>query len=220
LLDLDLPLGVVLGTYGVERHAIAFHGQAAHSGSTPMNRRRDALLAAAKMSPEIYRIAERHGGVCTIGSCRTSPDIVTSVVEECRIALDQRNLDASALSQMLADAQEASHRFAAEGNVAVSWQRLLRIDPVLFDEDLITLCGEAVRETCGAAHPMPSGPLHDAAEVARAGVPSAMMFVQSLHGISHSNLEDTREEHLELAVIAFDRLVEKAMQRIASDSVR
>ena len=70
LLDLDLPLGVVLGTYGVERHAIAFHGQAAHSGSTPMNRRRDALLAAAKMSPEIYRIAERHGGVCTIGSCR------------------------------------------------------------------------------------------------------------------------------------------------------
>jgi N-carbamoyl-L-amino-acid hydrolase len=145
---------------------------------------------------------------------------VTSVVEECRIALDQRNLDESALSQMLADAQEASHRFAAEGNVAVSWQRLLRIDPVLFDEDLITLCGEAVRETCGVAHPMPSGPLHDAAEVARAGVPSAMMFVQSLHGISHSNLEDTREEHLELAVIAFDRLVEKAMQRIALDSVR
>src|SRR3954467_15570602 len=76
LLDLDLPLGTVLGTFGVERHAITFRGQAAHSGSTPMNRRRDAFLAAARISPEIYRIAERSGngpsrtgGVCTIGSC-------------------------------------------------------------------------------------------------------------------------------------------------------
>src|ERR1051326_2484095 len=87
LLDLDLPLGAVLGTFGVERHAITFHGQAAHSGSTPMNRRKDAFLAAAKMSPEIYRIAERsNGGVCTIGSCTSKPGIVTSVIEECRIA--------------------------------------------------------------------------------------------------------------------------------------
>src|SRR5712691_12478523 len=93
LLDLDLPLGAVLGTFGVERHAITFHGQAAHSGSTPMNRRKDAFLAAAKMSPEIYRIAGK-GGVCTIGSCTTKPGIVTSVVEECRITLDQRHLDA------------------------------------------------------------------------------------------------------------------------------
>src|SRR5207342_1235348 len=59
LLDLDLPLGTVLGTFGVERHAITFFGQAAHSGSTPMNRRKDAFLAAGKMSQEIYRIAER-----------------------------------------------------------------------------------------------------------------------------------------------------------------
>jgi hydantoinase/carbamoylase family amidase len=97
LLDLDLPLGTVLGTFGVERHAVTFRGQAAHSGSTPMNRRRDAFLAAAKMSPEIYEIAKRsNGGVCTIGSCTTKPGIVTSVVEECRITLDQRHLDESA----------------------------------------------------------------------------------------------------------------------------
>ncbi len=104
LLDLDLPLGAVLGTFGVERHAVTFRGQAAHSGSTPMNRRRDAFLAASKMSPEIYEIAKRSnggplrtGGVCTIGSCTTKPGIVTSVVEECRITLDQRHLDAKAL---------------------------------------------------------------------------------------------------------------------------
>src|SRR6202008_2700731 len=95
LLDLDLPLGAVLGTFGVEGHALTFHGQAAHSGSTPMNVRKDAFLGAAKMSPEIYRIAAAHGGVCTIGSCTTKPGIVTSVVEDCRITLDQRHLDAA-----------------------------------------------------------------------------------------------------------------------------
>src|SRR5205814_10295827 len=109
LLDLNLPLGAVLGTFGVERHAVTFHGQAAHSGSTPMNRRKDAFLAAAKMSLEIYKIAERSkGGVCTIGSCTTRPGIVTSVVEECRITLDQRHLDAGALSKMLHEAKDAS----------------------------------------------------------------------------------------------------------------
>src|SRR5207237_212374 len=113
LLDLQLPLGAVLGTFGVERHGITFRGQAAHSGSTPMNRRKDAFLAAGKMSQEIYRIAERsNGGVCTIGSCTTKPGIVTSVVEECRITLAQRHLDAPALARMLEDAKAARQRLA------------------------------------------------------------------------------------------------------------
>jgi hydantoinase/carbamoylase family amidase len=214
LLDLDLPLGAVLGTFGVERHAITFHGQAAHSGSTPMNRRKDAFLAAAKMSLEIYPIARRHGGVCTIGSCTTKPGIVTSVVEECRITLDQRHLDAAALADMLEDARSAAARFADEGSVRVSWERLWNIEPVLFHPQLIDFCDQAIAETCGASHRLPSGPLHDAAEVARAGVPSVMMFVQSLHGISHNKIEDTREEHLELCARAFDKLADKAMRWI------
>ncbi len=212
LLDLDLPLGAVLGTFGVERHAITFRGQAAHSGSTPMNKRRDALLAAAKMSPDIYRIANLHGGVCTIGTCSTLPGIVTSVVAECRICLDQRHRNPDALAKMLAEAKRSSERFAKEGDVSVSWERLMRIEPIPFDSELVALCEEAIRETCGTAHRMPSGPLHDAAEVARAGVPTVMMFVQSLLGISHNKIEDTREEHVEAAVIAFDRLAQKAMQ--------
>ncbi len=248
LLDLDLPLGAVLGTFGVERHAITFHGQAAHSGSTPMNRRKDAFLAAAKMSSEIYQIAERShvspksevqslksegsaaaptsdfrletldsiGGVCTIGSCTTKPGIVTSVVEECRITLDQRHLDAAKLATMLAEAKAASEKFAKEGNVKVSWERLWQIAPRPFNNDLINLCDESIRETCGKSHRLPSGPLHDAAEVAAAGVPTVMMFVQSLHGISHNKIEDTKEEHLELCVTAFDKLAEKAMGWIAA----
>ena len=217
LLDLNLPLGAVLGTFGVERHAITFHGQAAHSGSTPMNRRKDAFLAAAKMSAEIYKIAERSGnGVCTIGSCTTKPGIVTSVVEECRITLDQRHLDATALAKMLAEAKVASERFAKEGNVAVSWERIWQIAPRPFHDELIALCDESVRETCGQSHRLPSGPLHDAAEVASAGIPTVMMFVQSLHGISHNKIEDTKEEHLEMCVTAFDKLAEKTMKWIQS----
>lgn len=215
LLDMDLPLGAVLGTFGVERHAITFHGQAAHSGSTPMNRRKDAFLAAAKMSPEIYRITDRHGGVCTIGSCTTKPGIVTSVVEECRITLDQRHLDPAALARMFAEAKEASEKFAQEGNVKVSWERLWHIAPRPFHPELIALCDESIKETCGVSHRLPSGPLHDAAEVSGAGVPTIMMFVQSLHGISHNKIEDTKEEHLELCVKAFDRLADKAIAWIA-----
>jgi N-carbamoyl-L-amino-acid hydrolase len=217
LLDLDLPLGAVLGTFGVERHAITFRGQAAHSGSTPMNRRKDAFLAAAKMSTEIYAIARRSGqGVCTIGSCTTRPGIVTSVVEECRITLDQRHLDAAKLAQMLKEAKEAADRFAREGNVEVAWERLWQIDPRPFHPELIEMCDEAIREICGRSHRLPSGPLHDAAETCGAGVPTVMMFVQSLHGISHNKIEDTKEEHLELCVTAFDKLATKAMAWVAA----
>lgn len=216
LLDLDLPLGVVLGTFGVERHGIRFAGQAAHSGSTPMDRRRDAFLAAARMSPEIYAITGRHGGVSTIGSCVTKPGIVTSVVETCEITLDQRHLEAAGLATLLREAREASERFAREGGVEVSWRELWRIEPFAFHPDLIELADEAVREVAGASHRLPSGPLHDAAEMARAGIPTVMLFVQSLHGISHNKIEDTRPEHIEASVRALDALAEKTMAWIAA----
>ena len=214
LLDLDLPLGVVQGTFGVERHAIRFTGQAAHSGSTPMNRRRDAFAAAAKMGLEIYDITAKHGGVSTIGSVKTAPGIVTSVVETCDITLDQRHIDAEGLANLYADAQSASERFAQEGGVDLAWAPIWRIDPIHFHPELLELCQEAITETCGTSHTLASGPLHDAAEVAKANIPTVMMFVQSLHGISHNSIEDTREEHIEQSVVALDKLTEKTMRWI------
>ncbi len=212
LLDMDLPLGAVLGTFGVERHGIRFFGQAAHSGSTPMDKRKDAFLAAAKMAPEIYAITDRNGGVCTLGSCTTRPGIVTSVVAECDLTLDQRHLDADALARMLFEAKKASQRFSREGGLPEpEWSTIWRIEPILFHPDLIEFCDEAIREVAGTSHRLPSGPLHDAAEVARAGIPTVMMFVQSLHGISHNKIEDTKEEHLELSVQALDRLADKTI---------
>ncbi len=212
---MGLPLGVVLGTKGVERHIITFHGQEAHSGSTPMNARRDALAAAAKLALEIRTIAKKHAdAVCTMGSVKTFPGIVTAVVGRCEVTLDQRDLDASVLAQMYLEAQQASQRFAAEENCMVEWSRLWNIEPVPFHPQLLDLCEQAVRETSGTSHRMPSGPLHDAAEVSRAGIPTVMMFVQSLKGISHNKIEDTTEEHLEMSVVALDRLASKTMDWI------
>lgn len=212
--SLDLPLGVVLGTFGVERHAIQFIGQAAHSGSTPMDKRRDALGAAAKLALEIREIAKRHGGVCTVGRVETKPGIVTAVVGQCDITLDQRHIDADALAAMLQAAKDAGERFAAEENVTVSWRKLWEIHPIPFHPLLIDFADEAIRETAGVVHRLPSGPLHDAAEVARAGVPTIMLFVQSLYGISHNKIEDTKEEHLLLSVEALDRLATKTLRWI------
>jgi beta-ureidopropionase / N-carbamoyl-L-amino-acid hydrolase len=115
---------------------------------------------------------------------------------------------------MYQEAQDASHRFAAEEKCTVNWSRLWNIEPVPFHAQLLDLCEEAVRETSRTAHRMPSGPLHDAAEVSRAGIPTVMMFVQSLNGISHNKIEDTKEEHLELSVVALDRLASKTMKWI------
>ena len=215
--SMELPLGVVLGTFGVERHQITFTGQAAHAGSTPMDKRRDALAAAAKLALEIRGIASSagDGAVCTMGSCVTKPGIVTSVVETAMVLLDQRHLDGEKLAAMLAEAKEASERFAREEDVEVEWERIWRIDPILFDEALIELADEAVAEVAGRSHRLPSGPLHDAAEVARAGVPTVMLFVQSLRGLSHTKLEDTKPEHLELSVQALDRLAAKTIEKLA-----
>ncbi len=214
LQSLGRPLGVVLGTFGVERHQITFSGQAAHAGSTPMDRRRDALGAAAKLALEIREIAKRtgDGAVGTMGGIVCKPGIVTSVVETAECILDQRHLDAEKLGAMLAEAKEASERFAAEEDVELAWSRIWSIEPILFDERLIGLADEAVREIAGHSERLPSGPLHDAAEVSRAGVPTAMLFVQSLRGLSHTKLEDTKEEHLELAVRALDRLTDKTLE--------
>jgi beta-ureidopropionase / N-carbamoyl-L-amino-acid hydrolase len=216
--SMDLPLGVVLGTFGVERHQVTFRGQAAHAGSTPMDKRRDALAGAAKLELEIREIAKRtgDGAVCTMGGVVTKPGIVTSVVETAECLLDQRHLDADKLAAMLADAKSASERYAEEEDVEVEWQRIWNIEPILFDEALIELADEAIVEVAGIAHRLPSGPLHDAAEVARAGVPTVMLFVQSLRGLSHTKLEDTKEEHLELAVQALDGLATKTIERVAA----
>jgi hydantoinase/carbamoylase family amidase len=216
--SMDLPLGAVLGTYGVERHRVTWRGQAAHAGSTPMDQRRDALAGAAKLALELRHIASRvgDGAVCTSGGVVCYPGIVTSVVETAEQLLDQRHLDADKLAALLEDAKDRCRRFADEERLEVEFERIWSIEPILFDETLIGFADEAIQEVAGRSHRLPSGPLHDAAEVSRAGIPTVMLFVQSLRGLSHTKLEDTKEEHLELSVQALDRLATKTIDWLAS----
>ncbi len=219
--SLDLPLGAVLGTYGVERHRITWRGQAAHAGSTPMDQRRDALAGAAKLALELREIAARvgDGAVLTSGNVTCKPGIVTSVVETAEQLLDMRHLDAGKLAAMWEQVREACERFAREESLEVEYEKIWSIEPILFDETLIGFADEAIREVAGTSHKLPSGPLHDAAEVSRAGVPTVMLFVQSLRGLSHTKLEDTKPEHLELSVQALDRLATKTVAWVAETAV-
>jgi len=212
--------GVVLGTFGVERHMLRFTGQAAHSGSTPIPMRRDAFLAAAETALACREIGLRHSKpgaqvVCTVGVVNVEPKIVTAIPGVCEISLDQRALDADVLAAMLRDAREASERCANDNHVAVEWKRLWRIEPRPFNPPLIRLCEEAVHEETGDAPRLPSGPLHDAAEMVP-HMPVVMMFAYSSHGLSHCKEEDTPRDHLERTIRAYLRLVEKTVAHVAS----
>ncbi|HEX8322815.1 MAG TPA: Zn-dependent hydrolase [Tepidisphaeraceae bacterium] len=213
----NLPMGAVLGTFGVERHQITFTGQAAHSGSTPMAHRRDALAGVSRLHLAIRDIAVKHGGVCTVGQVKTSPGIVTAVVGEATMTLDQRHLDAKTLAAMYADAKQASETIAKEEKIDVSWKPIWQIQPFPFHPKLIDFADSAIKDVCGTSHRLPSGPLHDAAEVCRTGVPTVMLFVQSLHGISHNKIEDTKEEHLLKSVEVLDKLADRTIAWITGN---
>jgi N-carbamoyl-L-amino-acid hydrolase len=208
---MDLPLGAVTGCFGVERHAVRFTGQHAHSGSTPMDVRRDAFLAAARSALAFRDDAAARDDVrATTGFVNVSPGIVTAFNGWCEMSLDQRALDAGVLAEMLDAAGEAAESIAAEEGVSVEWERLWQIEPIPFDDDLIAMAEEAISEVAGRSHRLPSGPLHDAAEMARL-MPTVMLFVRSLRGLSHTKEEDTPEEDLEMSVRALHRLAEKTM---------
>ena len=208
---LDLPLGVVLGTFGVQRHRIRFTGAHAHAGATPMDARSDAFLAAAR-SALAFRddAAVRDDVRATTGTVRVAPGIVTAFNGTCEISLDQRALDPGVLAEMLSTAQASCARLAAAEGCEVAWERIWEIEPIPFDDRLIELADAVVGEVAGRSHRLPSGPLHDAAEMARV-LPTVMLFVKSLGGVSHTKAEDTPEEDLELSVRALYELTRRTL---------
>jgi beta-ureidopropionase / N-carbamoyl-L-amino-acid hydrolase len=195
--------------YGIERHRVRFEGRAAHAGSTPMAARRDALAAAAHFVLAVRESAVQRGGVATVGSVRISPGIATAIPGSAELVLDQRHAEAEALASMLDDARRAADAAGAEQRVSASWTAIQSVAPVAFDARLVEAADECARATAGETMRLPSGALHDAVMVARAGVPTVMVFVQSLGGISHNRLEDSRREDIELGVAAVDRLVRR-----------
>jgi hydantoinase/carbamoylase family amidase len=183
----------VTGTFGVERHRYTFTGQASHAGTTPMEMRRDAGLAAARVALAVERIAKDQGGVGTAGVLRLEPGIATAVPGRAELTVDLRHAEAGPLAAMHAAVREA----AGDAQETEIW----RIEPIQFDERLVA----AALDAAGSGRKLASGALHDAAEMARR-VPTAMMFTSSANGLSHAPGEDTPEQHLTQAIAAFGRL--------------
>ncbi|MBK7534107.1 MAG: Zn-dependent hydrolase [Myxococcales bacterium] len=215
------PVGVVLGTMGVERHNLRFVGQAAHSGAAPIHLRKDAFLAAAEFALACRDISVRHSGktprtrvVATCGVVKVEPNFVTAVPGSTEISIDLRALDGKVLGKMLTEARRAAQQAARKHHVTVQWTPLLHITPRPFDETLMAMARASVKQVTGGAPELPSGPLHDASEMAGV-VPTAMVFAQSSPGISHTRLEDTPLPALDKAIRAFMLTVERAVEHHA-----
>jgi hydantoinase/carbamoylase family amidase len=208
-----LAVGVVTGTAGVERHRVCLRGQAVQGGAFPMDARRDALVAGARLVLAVREAASDERSRATVGDIDVRPAIPTAVPGACDLTVDQRHPDANVLTAMLDAVHDAAARIAAEEDVAIDFERVWAIAPVAFDDALIDLADETAREVTGASARLFSGALHDAASVARAGVPTVMLFVQSAGGISHAPEEDSRPEHLEAGVRTLARLAERVIER-------
>jgi N-carbamoyl-L-amino-acid hydrolase len=209
------PAAAVLGTFGVERHIAVFTGQTAHAGATPMKLRRDTFMATSQAALAIKQIGIGHEGVCTVGGATSEPGVVTAVPGRTEMLLDQRHLDPDALAAMLADARAACEQAAADQDCEVELQYLWSIPPIPFDDRLIALARQAVVESGGRDTAIPSGPLHDAAEMARL-LPTVMVFSSSSPPVSHTKEEDTPEDDLRVAIEAYGRTVDATLGLAAS----
>ena len=196
-----LPAAAVSGTFGVERHRFEFAGQTSHAGTTPMDMRRDAGLAAAATALAVEAVALRLKGVGTVGALRLTPGIPTAVPGMAELVVDLRHAQAGPLAEMLEETRAVAQESATGHGCTVAESEVWRIEPIPFDERLVA----AAREAAGTGRVMPSGALHDAAEMAR-HIPTAMMFTSSTAGLSHAREEDTPEADLEHAIGAFCRL--------------
>jgi hydantoinase/carbamoylase family amidase len=213
--ELGLSLGVVSGAVGIERHSVRLEGQAAHAGSTPMSARHDALCAGAQLALDARALAVAIGGRATTGEMIVEPGLATVIPRVVEMTIDLRHEREAALADLLAQTRAAAARIAEQEGVSLTARTVLRIPPVAFDETLIGMAREVVAHlTDGRSHLMPTGALHDAAQIARAGLPAVMLFVRSRGGVSHSPAEDTDPGDLQLAVRALAQLAERVLRRL------
>lgn len=211
-----LRLAALHGILGVERRLVKLQGQAAHAGATPIRLRKDPTLAAARMAIEIRQLGLDNDAYATIGVWTVHPAVPTAVNGRTEFSVDMRHLDPAVLKKMVAGLEEIVQRIADEERVAPTIDMLWSINPITFAPELVEFAADAVEARSGVREIMPSGPMHDSAEMARAGIPTIMMFVPSINGLSHTHIEDTAEADLILGVEAFDDLVRRMIPWAAS----
>ncbi|MEA2445669.1 MAG: beta-ureidopropionase / N-carbamoyl-L-amino-acid hydrolase [Thermoleophilales bacterium] len=206
-----LAVAAVDGCAGVERHSIRLVGQAAHAGAAPMDMRRDPLVAAGRAIAEVADLAVAEGATATVGRIAAEPGIVTIVPGAVELTIDLRHPDAAVLARLQERARSTFGQHAADAGVTVEWDPQWRIEPVPFDVELVALARSACQDAGAEPFTMTSGALHDAAAMAPL-VPTVMLFVPSIGGISHSAVEDTSEADLATGVLALDSLLARTLE--------
>jgi acetylornithine deacetylase/succinyl-diaminopimelate desuccinylase-like protein len=193
------PLGLAMGIVGIVRGERTFVGQAGHAGTVPMPGRVDALVAAAEYILRVRDTASAvEGAVATVGQVDVEPGAVNVIPGRVRVSMDVRAPD-----------RERLDRLVAELDVRADF----RLEPVPMAEQPIGAFRAELEERGLPALELPSGAGHDAAILAGAGVPTAMLFVRSLNGgISHSPDELTSEDDIAFAV----EVLIAALRRLAS----
>ncbi|HEX2129460.1 MAG TPA: M20/M25/M40 family metallo-hydrolase, partial [Solirubrobacterales bacterium] len=184
----------------------------AHAGTTPMDIRRDAALAAAETALAVERLARENAGVGTTGSIALGPNIPTAVAGVAELAVDLRHRDATQLERMFWATLDSARSVAEARSCVLEEELIWRIEPVPFDAGLVAIVTEEARAAGGRAEPLTSGALHDAAAVA-GRVPAAMVFCPSIAGLSHAAEEDTSEADLATAIETFGRIVDRLAAR-------
>ena len=204
-----LRLAALHGILGVERRLVRLHGQACHAGATPIPLRRDPTVAASRMAVAIRDLGLTHDAFTTVGVWRVHPGVPTAVNGRTEFSVDMRHLSRDVLDSLVAGLDALVESVAGEENVTFEIDTLWSIDPIVFHPDLVSFASDVVEQRSGVRHVMPSGPMHDSAEMARSGIPTVMVFVPSINGLSHTHIEDTAEADIELGVAAFDDLVRR-----------
>ncbi len=193
----EKTIGVVIGAQGQRWYEITITGQEAHAGPTPMTRRKDALLAAARLVSEVNRIGLAHPphGCATVGMMEVRPNSRNTIPGEVFLTVDFRHPDDAVLSEMDAALRAFAESVAREKGLQLALAEIWYSPPVQFDAD----CIRAVREGAQAAGlphmDIVSGAGHDACYIARVA-PTAMIFIPCEDGISHNEIEAATPEDL------------------------
>lgn len=188
-----VPIGVVDGIVCIDRYQVTIEGFANHAGTTPMQGRQDALIAAAKMIEAVNEIARSEPGrqVATVGKLEVSPNAANVIPGLVRHTVEIRDLSAAKVARLQAEIVKRGDQIAAETRTKISMVRLAYLEPALADPTLQTKIEAAAAGLGLRTMHLPSGAGHDAQELAKIG-PMAMIFVPSVSGISHSPKELTR----------------------------
>jgi allantoate deiminase len=195
LFDEGVNLGIVQAITGLRHQQVTVRGRADHAGTTPMDLRRDALQGAAQMASEITRLVEREGrpAVVTLGKWEVKPGAVNVIPDEVTFSIDLRHPDEEIKQRLAVAILICCKTIAQERGLTVSSMITSDSPPSNMDATLQSVL-IASAQACGASwRAMPSGAGHDSQEMARR-LPTAMLFVPSVEGRSHSNAEYTTPE--------------------------